>query len=237
MDKSSAVSDGTSGISRPAHNMTNKRRSNTPDQSATSSSATTGSQNSKQSSANNSVGPSPLASRDSSPTRRPRRAASANRLAGTRSRKNSQTDNSPSRQTRPSISSAHHHVPCLRTILPHFSFPRNNNKFKHQLRRSQASTQTSKTVRDGPYHPVCDRPLPSLVPDHRYLPAAAIRTSLLLVCSGLHPRHSPWSRTRCRRARWRNRSFHPECGLQLELWRRFKKLACQTRPILPEAQH
>ncbi|KAM0203151.1 hypothetical protein ACHAPA_010103 [Fusarium lateritium] len=106
MDKSSAVLDGTSGVSRPAHNMTNKRRSNTPDQSATSSSATTGSQNSKQSSANNSVGPSPLASRDSSPTRRPRRAASANRLAGTRSRKNSQTDNSPSRQTRPSISSA-----------------------------------------------------------------------------------------------------------------------------------
>src|SRR6478735_564823 len=106
MDKSSAVSDGPSVVGRAAHNMTDRRRSNTPDPSATSSSATTGSQNSKQSSANNSVGPSPLASRDSSPTRRPRRTASANRLPGNRSRKNSQTDNSPSRTTRPSLSSA-----------------------------------------------------------------------------------------------------------------------------------
>ncbi|KAI8403126.1 hypothetical protein FOFC_16560 [Fusarium oxysporum] len=98
MDKSSAVLDGTSGVGRTSRNVT--------DPSATSSSATTGSQNSKQSSANNSVGPSPLASRDSSPTRRPRRTASANRLPGNRSRKNSQTDNSPSRTTRPSLSSA-----------------------------------------------------------------------------------------------------------------------------------
>ncbi|KAJ4133524.1 Vacuolar inheritance and morphology protein [Fusarium equiseti] len=107
MDKSSAVSDGPSVVGRAAHNMTDRRRSNTPDPSATSSSATTGSQNSKQSSANNSIGPSPLASRDSSPTRRPRRTASANRLPGTRSRKNSQTDNSPSRQQkRPNLSAA-----------------------------------------------------------------------------------------------------------------------------------
>ncbi|KAF4965010.1 hypothetical protein FSARC_7131 [Fusarium sarcochroum] len=106
MDKSSAVSDGTSGVGRSASKTANRRRSNTPDPSATSSSATTGSQTSKQSSANNSIGPSPLASRDSSPTRRPRRTASANKLPGTRSRKNSQNDISPSRQTRPSLSSS-----------------------------------------------------------------------------------------------------------------------------------
>ncbi|KAF5026322.1 hypothetical protein F66182_1586 [Fusarium sp. NRRL 66182] len=106
MDKSPVVSDGTSGAGRSASRIADRRRSNTPDQNATSSSATTGSQNSKQSSANNSKRPSPLASRDSSPSRRPRRTASANRLPGTRSRKNSQTDNSPSRQTRPNFSSS-----------------------------------------------------------------------------------------------------------------------------------
>ncbi|KAM0555011.1 hypothetical protein ACHAPJ_006359 [Fusarium lateritium] len=106
MDKSSAVSDGPSGVGRSASKTVDRRRSNTPDPSATSSSANTGSQTSKQSSANNSIGPSPLASRDSSPTRRPRRTASANKLPGTRSRKNSQNDISPSRQTRPSLSSS-----------------------------------------------------------------------------------------------------------------------------------
>ncbi|KAI8669386.1 hypothetical protein NCS57_00753600 [Fusarium keratoplasticum] len=108
MDKSSAVSDGPSGLGRTASNLSDRLRSNTPDPSATSSTTTTttGSQNSRHSSTNNSVGPSPLASRDSSPTRRPRRTPSANRLPGTRSRKNSQTDQSPSRPTRPSYTSA-----------------------------------------------------------------------------------------------------------------------------------
>ncbi|KAH7325915.1 vacuolar segregation subunit 7-domain-containing protein [Stachybotrys elegans] len=59
-----------------------------------SSSTLNDSQNSKQSSANTSTNPS----RDSSPVRYPRRTGSATRLAGTRSRTNSQQDMSPSRQ-------------------------------------------------------------------------------------------------------------------------------------------
>ncbi|KAF4977169.1 hypothetical protein FZEAL_6277 [Fusarium zealandicum] len=106
MDKSSAVSDGTSGLGRPASNLSDRQRSNTPDPSTTSSTTTTGGQNSKQSSASNSVGPSPLASREPSPARRPRRAASATRPAVSRPRKNSQPDQSPSRQTRPNFSSS-----------------------------------------------------------------------------------------------------------------------------------
>lgn len=107
MDSSSGVPDGASHIGPPTSN-TAKRRSKTPDPSATPSTTTTttttttGSQGSKSSSAVNSAHPSPLASRDSSPTRRPRRTASANRL-GNRSRKNSQQDLSPARQTRPNL--------------------------------------------------------------------------------------------------------------------------------------
>ncbi|KAH8699509.1 vacuolar segregation subunit 7-domain-containing protein [Ilyonectria robusta] len=105
MDKSSVVGDGAPGVAHSA-NMASRRRSNTPDPSATPSSATSSSQTSKQSSANNSIVPSPFASRDSSPARQPRRTASANRISGARPRKNSQTEPSPSRQTRPGITSS-----------------------------------------------------------------------------------------------------------------------------------
>ncbi|KAH7149285.1 vacuolar segregation subunit 7-domain-containing protein [Dactylonectria estremocensis] len=105
MDKSFVVGDGTPGVAHSA-NMASRRRSNTPEPSATPSTTTSGSQTSKQSSANNSIVPSPLASRDSSPTRPPRRTASGNRISSSRPRKNSQTDQSPSRQTRPSIANS-----------------------------------------------------------------------------------------------------------------------------------
>jgi hypothetical protein len=61
------------------------------------STTTLESQPSNLSSASNSASQSPLGSRESSPTRNPRRAASFSKLGGTRSRKNSQQDQSPSR--------------------------------------------------------------------------------------------------------------------------------------------
>ncbi|GJN78931.1 hypothetical protein PLIIFM63780_002442 [Purpureocillium lilacinum] len=61
-------------------------------------------QTSKQSSAANSNSQSPIASRDGSPARNPRRSSSTQRLgSATRSRKNSQHDPSPSRPARTSI--------------------------------------------------------------------------------------------------------------------------------------
>ncbi|KAI5467152.1 vacuolar segregation subunit 7-domain-containing protein [Mariannaea sp. PMI_226] len=87
--------------------MASKRRARTPDLSAASTTTTTtSSQTSRQSSANNSVVPSPFASRDSSPSRQPKRTPSSTRIAGNKARKNSQSDQSPSRPTRPSISNS-----------------------------------------------------------------------------------------------------------------------------------
>lgn len=77
------------------------RRSQTPDPYNPPSTTTIDTSVSRRSSTENSVTPSPRNSRDSSPTRPPRRAASTNRIIGTRSRKNSQQDLSPSRQNRP----------------------------------------------------------------------------------------------------------------------------------------
>lgn len=59
---------------------------------------------SQQSSANTSVTHSPLGSRESSPTRNPRRTTSTSRLSSSRSRTSSQQDLSPSRQMRSSLS-------------------------------------------------------------------------------------------------------------------------------------
>ncbi|KAM0264438.1 hypothetical protein ACHAQJ_000629 [Trichoderma viride] len=69
-----------------------------------SASATAGGQTSRQSSASNSVTYSPMGSRDPSPTRHARRATSSSgRINGSRSRNNSQLDQSPSRQLNSSL--------------------------------------------------------------------------------------------------------------------------------------
>ncbi|KAG5796149.1 hypothetical protein H9Q69_004821 [Fusarium xylarioides] len=167
MDKSSAVLDGTSGVGRASRNVT--------DPSATSSSATTGSQNSKQSSANNSVGPSPLASRDSSPTRRPRRTASANRLPGNRSRKNSQTDNSPSRTTRPSLSSAAPSRSLSSTNTPTLT-PSQEQQQQHIQAPTPQKPGFNADLKDSPRWPVSPR-LRSPPPQFSSRPAIPARLS------------------------------------------------------------
>ncbi|KAF7550973.1 hypothetical protein G7046_g7845 [Stylonectria norvegica] len=161
MDKSSAVSDGTPGVARST-SRTTRPRSNTPDLSTTSSTTTatttTGSQTSKPSTANNSVGPSPLASRDSSPTRPPRRAASATRIPGNRPRKNSQ-DPSPSRQTRSGIpahtNSSRSFTSLSSTITPTL-LPASQEPQQIQPPASQRINHTP-DLRESPRWPVSPR--------------------------------------------------------------------------------
>lgn len=94
MNPSSAVMDGgPDGATQSSNSMANSQ----PAPAGPSSRASTASQTSRQSSAANSMSPSPMGSRDVSPTRHPRRSTSSSRLSNSRSRKNSQQDLSPSR--------------------------------------------------------------------------------------------------------------------------------------------
>ncbi|POR34664.1 Vacuolar segregation protein 7 [Tolypocladium paradoxum] len=104
MDETPPVSDGAQAAAQPTTNKMANQQAGAPGTPWPSTNATTGSQTSKQSSATNSVSQSPAASRDTSPTRNPRATASTQRLSSaSRSRKNSQQDLSPSRQTKSSI--------------------------------------------------------------------------------------------------------------------------------------
>lgn len=176
MDKSSTVSDGTPGPGRSG-NLYERRRSRTPEPSLTPSTTTTGSQNSRQSSENNSVGPSPLASReasrDSSPIRQPRRASSTNRLVGPR--KNSQTDQSPSRRTRPSIPSSSASSRSLSSMTTPTLLPTSQDQ--HQI---QAPTPQKPgfnvDLRDNPRWPISPR-LQSPPPQYATRPGIPARRS------------------------------------------------------------
>ncbi|KAH6609541.1 phospholipid metabolism enzyme regulator [Trichoderma cornu-damae] len=99
-----AATDGGEGATQPAGpDMANHQPTPGAPASGTTSSAT-GGQTSRQSSASNSVTHSPMGSRDPSPTRHPRRAASSSgRINGTRSRNSSQLDQSPSRQIKSTL--------------------------------------------------------------------------------------------------------------------------------------
>ncbi|KAK2603688.1 Vacuolar inheritance and morphology protein [Conoideocrella luteorostrata] len=103
MDKSSAVAGSTASADLSG-NKTSDTTNNTSGPKGPSlpqpGHATAGSQTSKQSSATNSVTQSPAASRDTSPSRQLQRPTSSTRLSGSRSRKNSQQDLSPTRQIR-----------------------------------------------------------------------------------------------------------------------------------------
>ncbi|RFU79762.1 phospholipid metabolism enzyme regulator [Trichoderma arundinaceum] len=104
-----AETDGVQGATQPAGpDMANHQPTPGAPASGTTSSAsaTAGGQTSRQSSASNSVTHSPMGSRDPSPTRHPRRAASSSgRINGSRSRNNSQLDHSqsPSRQSKSTL--------------------------------------------------------------------------------------------------------------------------------------
>ncbi|CAM1500785.1 Fc.00g099470.m01.CDS01 [Cosmosporella sp. VM-42] len=156
MDKSSAVPDGTPGVGHPA-SKTARNRSNTPDPSATPSTNTTGSQTSKQSSANNSVAPSPLASRDSSPTRPPRRTASATRFTGNRSRKNSQQDLSPARQNRPSNPGPTNSSRSLSSTTTPTLLPASQDQQQQIQSPTPRKPVTNPELRESPRWPVSPR--------------------------------------------------------------------------------
>ncbi|GAB0135870.1 hypothetical protein EsDP_00004192 [Epichloe bromicola] len=103
MGKTNAVTDGTAGPDPPGINTSHfTNNSDGPKGPSLSqpSNTPTGSQTSGQSSATNPVPQSTAASRDGSPSRQPRRATSSTRLSGSRSRKNTQQDLSPTRQNR-----------------------------------------------------------------------------------------------------------------------------------------
>ncbi|KND89585.1 Vacuolar segregation protein 7 [Tolypocladium ophioglossoides CBS 100239] len=103
MDKTPPVCHGAQAVTQPTTNQMANQQAGAPG-TPLPSTTTAGSQTSKQSSATNSVSQSPAASRDTSPTRNPRRTTSTQRLgSASRSRKNSQQDLSPSRQTKSSI--------------------------------------------------------------------------------------------------------------------------------------
>ncbi|KAJ6789862.1 hypothetical protein PWT90_10969 [Aphanocladium album] len=121
MDKPSAASDGATG---PVPSTGAQSNNNTPSRiavpsSSSSAAAVTPVTNgvahpaSKPSSAANSNGTTPNASRDGSPGRLIRKATSSSRLSGTRSRKNSQQELSP---TRPSRSQIPTHTSSTRSL-------------------------------------------------------------------------------------------------------------------------
>ncbi|PHH91659.1 hypothetical protein CDD83_10812 [Cordyceps sp. RAO-2017] len=104
MDKSSALTDGAQGATQPTADDMPNPPAGSPGTPMPSTHAATGSgQTSKQSSATTSLSQSPVASRDSSPARNPRRNSSTQpAAAASRSRNNSQQhDPSPSRQPKP----------------------------------------------------------------------------------------------------------------------------------------
>ncbi|KHN96623.1 uncharacterized protein MAM_05566 [Metarhizium album ARSEF 1941] len=105
MDKPSAASNDAASSAAGAGAASSSSKANgTSGSNGLSSpphSSSTGSQTSKQSSAANSVAESPAASRDGSPSRHPRGATSSHpRHSGSRSRKNSHQELSPTRQLR-----------------------------------------------------------------------------------------------------------------------------------------
>ncbi|KFA73817.1 hypothetical protein S40288_07849 [Stachybotrys chartarum IBT 40288] len=105
MDKSSSMTEGSSAARQSVTALAGRpQQPGGPDPSAASSSSANDAQSSKHPSPNDSSNNSPMQSRDPSPVRYPRRTTSASRLGGNRSRKNSQQDMSPSRQTRSSFS-------------------------------------------------------------------------------------------------------------------------------------
>ncbi|OAA42242.1 hypothetical protein NOR_05091 [Metarhizium rileyi] len=105
MDKSSTVAaDVDAGTATTSTALSSTKTNNTTGPNGPSlpppNSSTTGSQTSKQSSAANSVVQSPAASRDGSPSRQPRGATSSTWQSGSRFRKNSHQELSPTRQVR-----------------------------------------------------------------------------------------------------------------------------------------
>ena len=155
MDKSSsAVTDGTSIATPSTAKMANHQQSGALGAGHTPSSAATGSQASKHSSASNSVTPSPMASRETSPVRPTRRAASANRMNGTRSRKNSQQDLSPTRPGRSNLptptSTKSLSSTAIPTLLP------NNQESAIQAPTPQ-KTSIPADLKEGPRWPVSPR--------------------------------------------------------------------------------
>lgn len=108
MDKSSASTDGAQAATQPtADNVPNPPQRDT---------ATTTSQTSKQSSTSNSLRQSPVASRDSSPSRRPGRATLAHPPgSASRSRRHSQQDLSPIRQAKSTSILSSAAAPSLRS--------------------------------------------------------------------------------------------------------------------------
>lgn len=100
-DKSSAAPDGAAATLATSKLANNRSQFAPPDASEVSLESQKSSQ---QSSANTSITQSPIGSRESSPTRNPRRTTSASRLSGSRSRTSSQQDLSPTRQMRSSFS-------------------------------------------------------------------------------------------------------------------------------------
>lgn len=106
MDKSSTVPNGAGPGAGAAEMQAAAKVANRPQLQPPDSTDVLldGQKTSQESSANTSVTHSPLASRESSPTRNPRRTTSTSRLSGSRSRTSSQQDLSPSRQMRSSLS-------------------------------------------------------------------------------------------------------------------------------------
>ncbi|KAK3179826.1 Vacuolar inheritance and morphology protein [Lecanicillium sp. MT-2017a] len=182
MDKPSAVSDGgpdaiSSNTDKTSNHQHAPRSTTKPaaPAAATSTAAATATDTtsstpngvstspSKQSSASNSAVPSPNASRDASPSRYVRKATSASRLTGSRSRHNSHQEPSP---TRPSRSQIPTHTASTRSLSTSAAPALNpSSREPSDPTATPAKSAVVSDLKDSPKWPVSPRlrsPAPNL---------------------------------------------------------------------------
>ncbi|CAI6100554.1 unnamed protein product [Clonostachys chloroleuca] len=150
MDKSST---GPNGASALAGSHVNKMTKNHSTSQLELNGPRQENQKSAHSSGTNSISQSPQASREPSPTRKPRRATSASRLGPSRSRTNSQTEFSPTRQMRSSVSGYTPSRSLSSTVTPTLQAPTQDT----QIQAPTPQKPGLQELKDGLRWPVSPR--------------------------------------------------------------------------------